>query len=140
MTALPQEIVSVYPLPPALMAHASNRVFNALALLQCVASHSETRQLFLSGHFSCLWRLCGTNVVIGHIPLFLYPFLNTMSKTRPFKYHLLVSLGCWLKYVPLGMPYSTLLDRYYKQNDNFLGYSFSPLDRDNSTLPVRSLI
>lgn len=51
MPALLQEIVSVYPLlsPPNLTAHASNRVCNALALLQCVASHSETRQLFLSG-------------------------------------------------------------------------------------------
>ena len=51
MPALLQEIVSVYPLlsPPNLTAHASNRVCNALALLQCVASHPETRQLFLNG-------------------------------------------------------------------------------------------
>ena len=46
-----QEIVSIYPLlsPPSLTAHASNRVCNALALLQCVASHPETRSLFLRG-------------------------------------------------------------------------------------------
>lgn len=46
-----QEIVSIYPLlsPPSLTAHASNRVCNALALLQCVASHPETRSLFLQG-------------------------------------------------------------------------------------------
>ena len=52
MPALLQEIVSVYPLlsPPNLTAHVSNRVCNALALLQCVASHSETRQLFLNGN------------------------------------------------------------------------------------------
>jgi CCR4-NOT transcription complex subunit 9 len=53
-----QEIVSIYPLltPPALTAHASNRVCNALALLQCVASHQETRSLFLQGaaHICCL--------------------------------------------------------------------------------------
>ena len=51
MPALLQEIIAVYPLltPPNLTAHASNRVCNALALLQCVASHLETRQLFLSG-------------------------------------------------------------------------------------------
>ena len=51
MPALLQEIVSVYPLlsPPNLTAHVSNRVCNALALLQCVASHPETRQLFLNG-------------------------------------------------------------------------------------------
>lgn len=51
MPALLQEIVSVYPMlsPPNLTAHVSNRVCNALALLQCVASHPETRQLFLNG-------------------------------------------------------------------------------------------
>lgn len=51
MTSLLQEIISVYPLlnPSQLTAAASNRVCNALALLQCVASHSETRGLFLNG-------------------------------------------------------------------------------------------
>ena len=29
----------------------------------------------------------------AHIPLFLYPFLNTISKTRPFEYLRLTSLG-----------------------------------------------
>ena len=53
MPALLQEIVSVYPMlsPPNLTAHVSNRVCNALALLQCVASHPETRQLFLNGTY-----------------------------------------------------------------------------------------
>ncbi|KIY52908.1 Rcd1-like protein [Fistulina hepatica ATCC 64428] len=90
MPALIQEIVSVYPLlsPPNLTAHVSNRVCNALALLQCVASHTETRQLFLS----------------AHIPLFLYPFLNTTSKTRPFEYLRLTSLG--------------VIGALVKQNDN----------------------
>jgi CCR4-NOT transcription complex subunit 9 len=74
-----QEIVSIYPLltPPTLTAHASNRVCNALALLQCVASHIETRQPFLN----------------AQIPLYLYPFLNTQSKSRPFEYLRLTSLG-----------------------------------------------
>ena len=45
--------------------------------LQCVASHSETRTLFLQ----------------AHLPLYLYPFLNTVSKTRPFEYLRLTSLG-----------------------------------------------
>ncbi|KAF8623922.1 hypothetical protein AX17_007250 [Amanita inopinata Kibby_2008] len=90
MPALLQEIVSVYPLlsPPNLTAHVSNRVCNALALLQCVASHTETRQLFLN----------------AHIPLFLYPFLNTTSKTRPFEYLRLTSLG--------------VIGALVKQNDN----------------------
>jgi CCR4-NOT transcription complex subunit 9 len=77
--ALLQEIVSIYPLlsPPSLTNHASNRVCNALALLQCVASHPDTRAQFLN----------------AHVPLFLYPFLNTVSKTRPFEYLRLTSLG-----------------------------------------------
>merc|ERR1719223_514958 len=79
VAALLQEIVSIYPLlsPATLTAHASNRVCNALALLQCVASHAETRSLFLS----------------AHIPLYLYPFLNTSAKSRPFEYLRLTSLG-----------------------------------------------
>ena len=60
-----------------LTAHQSNRVCNALALLQCVASHPETRSAFL----------------LAHIPLYLYPFLHTVSKTRPFEYLRLTSLG-----------------------------------------------
>ena len=54
MTSLLQEIISVYPLlnPSQLTAAASNRVCNALALLQCVASHHETRGLFLGGMHS----------------------------------------------------------------------------------------
>ncbi|KAL2176254.1 cell differentiation family, Rcd1-like-domain-containing protein [Thermothelomyces heterothallicus CBS 202.75] len=79
MTSLLQEIISVYNLlsPSQLTAAASNRVCNALALLQCVASHNETRTLFLT----------------AHIPLYLYPFLNTTSKSRPFEYLRLTSLG-----------------------------------------------
>ncbi|EDO33588.1 predicted protein [Nematostella vectensis] len=79
IAALLQEIVNIYPVinPPNLTAHQSNRVCNALALLQCVASHPETRSVFLQ----------------AHIPLFLYPFLHTTSKTRPFEYLRLTSLG-----------------------------------------------
>ena len=79
VASLLQEIISIYPLlsPPTLTAHASNRVCNALALLQCVASHKDTRSLFLK----------------AHIPLYLYPFLNTSSKSRPFEYLRLTSLG-----------------------------------------------
>ncbi|GAB6032813.1 Cell differentiation protein RCD1 [Chamberlinius hualienensis] len=79
IAALLQEIINIYPAinPPTLTAHQSNRVCNALALLQCVASHHETRSAFLQ----------------AHIPLFLYPFLHTASKTRPFEYLRLTSLG-----------------------------------------------
>jgi CCR4-NOT transcription complex subunit 9 len=79
VAALLQEIVAVYTQlnPATLTANSSNRVCNALALLQCLASHQDTRKLFLK----------------AHIPLFLYPFLNTVSKSRPFEYLRLTSLG-----------------------------------------------
>lgn len=49
IAALIQEIISIYPLlpPTRLTVNISNRCCNALALLQSVASHSETRLLFL---------------------------------------------------------------------------------------------
>ena len=96
MTSLLQEIISVYPLlnPSQLTAAASNRVCNALALLQCVASHNETRGLFLNGtHVVYTKVLMLSNPILAHIPLFLYPFLNTTSKSRPFEYLRLTSLG-----------------------------------------------
>lgn len=51
IAALLQEIIGIYPAlsPPTLSPTSSNRVCNALALLQCVASHPETRSLFLQG-------------------------------------------------------------------------------------------
>jgi len=80
VVALIQEIVSIYPqlaYPPNLTANMSNRVCNSLALMQCLASHGETRPLFLQ----------------AQIPLLLYPFLNTVSTDRPFEYLRLTSLG-----------------------------------------------
>ncbi|XP_014227236.1 CCR4-NOT transcription complex subunit 9 isoform X4 [Trichogramma pretiosum] len=79
VASLLQEIINIYPAinPATLTAHQSNRVCNALALLQCFASHPDTRSAFLS----------------AHIPLFLYPFLHTVNKTRPFEYLRLTSLG-----------------------------------------------
>ena len=72
VSALLQEIVAIYPLlsPPSLTAQASNRVCNALALLQCVASHPETRTLFLNGacrrchHASVPWHVCHFAVLL----------------------------------------------------------------------------
>ena len=105
-----QEIVSIYHLlnPPQLSASQSNRVCNALALLQCVASHPETRSSFISGSSTCFplsYSLLGLHLthpipnpsfyahIAANIPFFLYPFLNTMSKQRPFEYLRLTSLG-----------------------------------------------
>eukprot|EP01100_Stratorugosa_tubuloviscum_P012925 TRINITY_DN628_c0_g4_i1.p1 TRINITY_DN628_c0_g4~~TRINITY_DN628_c0_g4_i1.p1 ORF type:complete len:341 (-),score=126.47 TRINITY_DN628_c0_g4_i1:79-1101(-) len=79
MTVLLQEITSIYPLlyPPKLKSHASNRVCNALALLQSVAGNSGTRIKFLE----------------AEIPNYLFPLLQTNSKNRPFEYLRLTSLG-----------------------------------------------
>nr|XP_051230849.1 uncharacterized protein LOC127349102 [Lolium perenne] len=79
IASLLQEIVSIYDALSTLTLSpgASNRVCNVLALFQCVASHPETRTLFLN----------------ANIPCYLYPFLNTESKTRPFEYLRLTSLG-----------------------------------------------
>ncbi|XP_057439807.1 uncharacterized protein LOC130731518 isoform X2 [Lotus japonicus] len=79
IAVLLQEIVAVYPVlsPPNLSPTQSNRVCNALALLQCVAAHHDTRRLFLN----------------AHLPLYLYPFLKSTSKSKPFEYLRLTSLG-----------------------------------------------
>lgn len=103
MAILLQEIVSVYPIlsPPKLKAQQSDRVCTALALLQSIASHRNTRTLFLNGMFlQFLWAmflfgLVPSRLIIcaARIPLFLYPFLNTSTKSRPFEYLRLTSLG-----------------------------------------------
>ncbi|WOG99756.1 hypothetical protein DCAR_0519111 [Daucus carota subsp. sativus] len=79
ITALIQEIISIYRFlsPPNLTVVQSNRVCHALAVLQCIASHPETKMLFLK----------------AHIPFYLYPFFNTTNKSRPFEHLRLTSLG-----------------------------------------------
>ncbi|RYG68191.1 hypothetical protein EON64_05740 [archaeon] len=58
MAVLVQEIVCIYPMlsPPTLTSQASNRVCNALALLQCVASHSDTKIKLIGSKW--LWCIC----------------------------------------------------------------------------------
>ncbi|GBE59142.1 cell differentiation [Babesia ovata] len=73
------EIVSVYHYlyPMNLSMADSTKASNSLTLLQCIASHPETRRLFLA----------------AHIPLFLYPFLNSSCKSRRLEYLKLTCLG-----------------------------------------------
>jgi CCR4-NOT transcription complex subunit 9 len=71
-------------------AQQSNRVCNALALMQCVASHKQTRGPFLQG---LLYFYAFIYIFAANIPLFLYPFLHTTKSTRPFEYLRLTSLG-----------------------------------------------
>lgn len=79
LAILLQEIVAIYPMlsPQNLSQNVSCKVCNVLGLLQCLALHPETRGLFLN----------------AHIPLFLYPFLNTSSKLKPFENLRVTSLG-----------------------------------------------
>ncbi|XP_059450784.1 cell differentiation protein rcd1-like [Corylus avellana] len=74
-----EEILAVYRLisKPNLTERQSNRTCNALALLQCVASHPETRKLFIK----------------AYIPHYLYPLLNIMNKEKPYEHLRLTSLG-----------------------------------------------
>lgn len=94
IAALLQEIINIYPsiTPPTLTAYQSNRVCNALAIMQCIAVHPETKLLFLE----------------AQIPLFLYPFLRTTNKERPFEYLRLTSLGVIGSLVKVRI-------RYYKK-------------------------
>ncbi|CAI8586897.1 unnamed protein product, partial [Vicia faba] len=79
ITILLQEIISIFPnislqnLTPA----QSTRVCNVIALLQCVASHSDTKMLFIN----------------ANIPLYLYPLLQTTDKLPQFEHLRLASLG-----------------------------------------------
>lgn len=75
MTSLLQEIISVYTLlnPSQLTAAASNRVCNALALLQCVASHNDTRTLFLNGTFIAAYGAPGMHDLADNVANSAYP-------------------------------------------------------------------
>jgi len=63
--------------PPKLSIAKSNKACSVLALFQCVAAHPETRKPFLQ----------------AQIPIFLYPFLNTLNKSKPYEYIRLTALG-----------------------------------------------
>lgn len=59
VAVLLQEVIGIYNLlsPPALTSQASTRVCNALALMQCLASHDATRPSFLQGMTHPLYQI-----------------------------------------------------------------------------------
>eukprot|EP01132_Coremiostelium_polycephalum_P010801 gene10801-13222_t len=69
-----QEILSIYKYisapNPKLKARASNRVCNTLNILQIIASDPQTKMPFVKAKL--VW--------------YIYPFLNTTSKSKPFEY------------------------------------------------------
>ena len=79
VATLLQEIINTYQLlaPPKLTIAKPNKACSVLALFQCVAAHPETRRPFLQ----------------AQIPIFLYPFLNTLNKSKPYEYIRLTALG-----------------------------------------------
>lgn len=74
MASLLQEVISIYPaiMPPTLTAGQSNRVCNALALMQCVASHKETRSPFLQGIFKFLGEISDNSQSLTLIFIFYW--------------------------------------------------------------------
>ncbi|XP_045830415.1 CCR4-NOT transcription complex subunit 9-like [Trifolium pratense] len=74
-----QEITSIYPVisTPDLTPQQSARVCNVLALLQCVASHYDTKISFLK----------------ANMPIYLYPYLRTTNNSAPYEDLRLASLG-----------------------------------------------
>lgn len=79
IAALLFEIVSTYQYvnPPTMSLQQVTRLCNALALLQCVGAHPDTRSQFLK----------------AQIPLYMYPFLHIANKCRNFEHLRLTSLG-----------------------------------------------
>lgn len=79
IAALLYEIVSTYQFvnPPSMSLPQVTRLCNALALLQCVGAHPDTRSQFLK----------------AQIPLYMYPFLHNANKCRNFEHLRLTSLG-----------------------------------------------
>ncbi|XP_037496711.1 CCR4-NOT transcription complex subunit 9 [Jatropha curcas] len=79
ITTLLQEIISVYHLlsSPYLTDKASNKVCNALVLLQGIAAHPDTKMLFIK----------------AKIPLYLTAFLNNTNKEKSHEFLRLSSLG-----------------------------------------------
>ncbi|KAJ7981273.1 Cell differentiation, Rcd1-like protein [Quillaja saponaria] len=74
-----KEITAVYRIlsSPNIPDQVLNRVCNALAILQSVAVHPDTRRHFIK----------------ANMPQYLYPFLSTLNKEKPQEYLRISSLG-----------------------------------------------
>ncbi|EGC36066.1 hypothetical protein DICPUDRAFT_8408, partial [Dictyostelium purpureum] len=81
VSVLLQDITALYEnisLPnPKLKARASNKICNILIIFQCIASDPEIRSQFIQ----------------LKIISYVYPYLLTTSKSKPFEYLRLTSLG-----------------------------------------------
>ncbi|GAU29701.1 hypothetical protein TSUD_264370 [Trifolium subterraneum] len=125
VTIFLQEIISVYPavLSLELTSAQSIRVCNVLALLQCLASHSETRIPFLN----------------ANMPQYFYPFLRTKSKLAQFEYLRVASLGVIGALVKanteevirflLSSEVATFILQFFLANDEGLDYICATAER-----------
>lgn len=79
VTAILQEIINIYQYlsPPKLTQEKANDACAAISLFQCIAGNPETNQKFIE----------------SQLPIFLYPFLSNTSKSNPYEYIKLTSLG-----------------------------------------------
>ena len=79
IAALLQEIIFTYQFlsPPKLTAEKGNKICSIIALFQCVAQNPETCHEFLQ----------------AQLPIFLYPFLSTVNKSKIYEYLKLTALG-----------------------------------------------
>ena len=98
---------------------------NALALLQCIASHEATRKAFLE----------------AKIPLYLYPFLHTGDESRPFEYLRLTSLGvlgALVKTDESEVGFWVVPDRACIDDGALIGSEIPAYDRDHPALPAHN--
>ncbi|XP_050903776.1 uncharacterized protein LOC127117720 isoform X3 [Lathyrus oleraceus] len=106
-----QEILSIFPniSMENLTAAQSTRVCNVLALFQCVASHSDTKMLFIE----------------AKIPLYLYPFLQTTNKLPQFEHLRLASLGV----IGALVKVATFIIQKVLEDDDGLAYICATVER-----------
>ncbi|KAF6173254.1 hypothetical protein GIB67_026949 [Kingdonia uniflora] len=83
-----QEVISIYPAisPPVLTEEASTKVCNVLILLQGIASNLDTK----------------TKLIESQLPLYLCPFLECASDTRPLENLRLCTLGVFHRLIKVS--------------------------------------
>ncbi|KAI5433080.1 hypothetical protein KIW84_020389 [Lathyrus oleraceus] len=108
---LSKEILSIFPniSMENLTVAQSTRVCNVLALFQCVASHSDTKMLFIE----------------ANIPLHLCPFLQTTNKLPQFEHLRLASLGVIGALVKIA----TFIIQKVLEDDDGLAYICATVER-----------
>ncbi|XP_019246660.1 PREDICTED: cell differentiation protein rcd1-like [Nicotiana attenuata] len=100
-----QEVLAVYPKlsTSTLTMKESTRVCDALTLLQCMASHPETRK----------------GLVKANIPFYLYPFLRASANEKPLEFVRLSSLGLIGSLAKFDDPYGPEILNFFLETQLF---------------------